>query len=117
MQGATGTQAETRDAMELDAVRNQVEVAERLEDLPDFSRRVYADISANLYAEPGFSDVTVADVARRLKVKPLAVNAAVGRLIAAGLVFTEEYDRNTLRGARSTVDIFLHTYEHEDFEQ
>jgi DNA-binding MarR family transcriptional regulator len=97
-------------------VTSDSEVAERLATLPEFSRSVYAAIKAGLYAEPGFSDVTVADVAERLGCAPLAVNAAVGRLIEAGLVNTEEYERKTMRGARTVTDIFLHTYEHDRYQ-
>lgn len=90
---------------------NKEQVTERLAALPEFSQSVYAAIHKSLYAEPYFSDVTVRDIAKGLGVKPVAINAAVGHLIDAGLVLTELFD-NGYDKPRT----FLHTYEHDEFQ-
>jgi len=84
------------------------EVIARRAALPGFSRRVYDAIHAGLYAEPGFTDVTAEDVAKTLGCKPLAVNGALSKLEAVGLVWSYETDVNF------TDYVFLATYQHSE---
>lgn len=96
-------------------VKNIEEVQQRLAELPEFSQQVYATIKAGLYAEPFFSDLRSIDVAKKMNVKPVAVNAALGHLIAAGLVYTEEFVSVVEFFERRSN--FIHSYEHDDFER
>lgn len=79
----------------------QTNVVDTVRNLPEFSSRVYhyllTDGWYNFDGESGFSDVDANDVAEALQVKPKAVNAALGHLIGAGLVFTEPYENHGLR--------------------
>jgi hypothetical protein len=89
-----------------DEVKTTAELNAALAALPEFSRKVYETIKAGQYAEPGFSDVMVTDVATVVGAARKAVNAAVGHLIEVGLVYTTE--------GSSRSETFLHTYEHDN---
>lgn len=71
---------------------NAQERQAKLAALPEFSRAVYAQLQAGLYAEPGFTDVSAEDLARKLKVPVQAINASIGHLEAAGLVFSVDME-------------------------
>ena len=43
-----------------------------------------------LYAEEGFSDVEVRDIANEIKVTSKSVRGAVGSLVKKGIIYTEE---------------------------
>lgn len=88
-------------------VTTSQELMDALAGLPGFSTDVYECIKRKLYAEPNFSDVTVADVAKALQVKPVAVNAAIKNLMDVGLVTTEDWESN------GRTRCFLHTQEHD----
>lgn len=93
-------------------VQSIQEVQDRLSKLPEFSQQVYQSLQKGLYAEPFFSDVQADDLAKTLGVSPLAINGALGHLMAAGLVYSEEFSN----GFKRKSDIFLHTYEHDEFQ-
>jgi hypothetical protein len=93
----------------MNEVKTTAELLAALDALPEFSRKVYEVIKAGLYAEPGFSDIESSDVAATLKCSPLAVNAALGHLIEAGLVFVEPWE--TFGNPKRN---FIHTYEHDN---
>lgn len=98
----------------MNPVTNIQECNERIATLPEFSAKVYSTIKAGLYAEPFFSDIEVVDIAKTLGVSPMAVNASVGHLVEVGLVYTEVWGGNQAPGSAGRC--FLHTYEHDEFE-
>lgn len=67
-------------------------IVAKVDALPPFSRKVYEAILRLLYAEPGFSDIDANDVARELGASVQSINAALGKLEAVKLVFSEEID-------------------------
>lgn len=75
--------------------------------LPEVSLRVYKAILDGLYAEPGFSDLEVVDVARETDLGVLTVKGAVGYLVKVGLVETEDADVNFVKYE------FLHAPAHD----
>lgn len=58
--------------------------------LPTLSARVYRELLRGLYAEPGFSDVTESDIAKKLGVTIRQVHGAVCKLIKSALVRFED---------------------------
>lgn len=93
-------------------VTSKEQVAERLQALPGFTKSVYIALHAALYAEPFFSDVTALDLAEKLACSTMAINASIGHLELAGLVYSEYFSSN-----RNKPTCFLHTYEHDRFEE
>jgi len=86
----------------------------RTEALPEFSTKVYEAIGELLLrCEDGFSDVVPQDIASKLDVSVMAVNAAIGHLIDAGLVETEDYQSiNPGTGQSNPHYCFLYTDVH-----
>lgn len=62
--------------------------------LGDDTRAVYNAVVAGLYGEPCFSDVVAEDVIARLGRSHHSVNAALGVLYRAGLLYRDEYNGN-----------------------
>lgn len=91
-------------------VKTPEELSAALKALPKFSRNVYDTKHGKLYAEPGFSDVTVKDVATTLGCTQKAVNAAIKHLLEVGLIWTYEFD--CVGNAKGM--IVLGTYEHSE---
>lgn len=92
----------------MNAPTTHKELQNIVDNLPPFSKQVYQALQATMYAEPGYSDTTVADLAKRLNCKPMAVNGAIGHLTEAGLVYSVQ------DSGSDTPDTFLHTYEHDN---
>lgn len=79
-----------------------------IKQLPEFSRKVLYALQDRLYAEPGFSDVKVHDLADALGVRYTSIFGAISHLKAAGLVNSEVWDGN------GREQIFLHTTAHDE---
>jgi len=93
-------------------VTNEAELDERLAGLTENMAAVYDAIQDGLYAEPGFSDVTVDEVAIAVGKSQASVSSTVGHLIKRGLIWCDN------EGAREISEhdytAFIHTYEHDD---
>jgi predicted transcriptional regulator len=63
-----------------------------IKSLPEISAKVFLALLDGLYAEPGFSDVDVKDLAKMTKLTVAQVKGAVGHLVNEGLVYTFRMD-------------------------
>lgn len=88
---------------------NRDELTQTLKTLPAFSAAVLNEVLNGLYAEPGFSDVDAADIAKALNTSRQAVGGALSHLIELGLVFVETHDGNNILASYIFSD--LHDYE------
>jgi DNA-binding MarR family transcriptional regulator len=74
--------------------------------LPEFSNKVYEALYDRLEnADPGFSEITAADLAQELGVSEQAIGGAVSHLVKQNLVNVEEWDGNQV------LQYFLHINE------
>ena len=90
-------------------VTNTEELLAVLKPLSRFERAVYEVLLNNLYAEPGFSDVTATVLAYQLKCSMDMINKTLNILVDLGLIYMEEWD--TIDNPKQT---FIHAYEHDD---
>lgn len=90
--------------------KTREEIRALVAELPTFSRLVHEAINLGLYAEGSFSDLEAVEVAKMIGCKVEAVNAAIGKLEAVDLVWSED-DNDHLDGA----PVFLNSTEHQLF--
>ena len=87
--------------------------------LPEMSAKVYNWLNeTGLYAEPTFSDVTVADIAKAVNITVDQAKGCVGHLVNVELCWTEEWETvqsHTLTGKlKLNQEQFIHTYLHNE---
>jgi len=90
-------------------VTSTEELLTALRGLSRFSRAVYEVLMNNLYAEPGFSDVTASVLAMQFQCTLDIMSKTLDTLNALGLIYTEEWV--TFDNPKKT---FIHSYEHDD---
>ncbi len=84
------------------------DLRQQLDSLPPFSQRVLASLLEQLYAEPNFSDVEAADIAKAIKAPKTSMGGAIAHLVSVGLVQIEDHDVNGRNRQ------FLHSPLHND---
>lgn len=65
-----------------------------IENLTELEKKVLESINSNLYAEYGFSDVTIDDVIKSTKLSRQAAGGVISNLVQKGIILVEECEHN-----------------------
>lgn len=87
---------------------------EIVKSLPEISGKIYEWLNVTgLYAEAGFSDCDVSEIAHGTGYTENQVKGAIAHLNTVGLTFSEEWNTGSTHSNRN-IQMFIHTYLHEE---